>query len=733
MITIVAPRSLSPLESTILRDSKRRSSASSMKIRFLPSLELGTGPGVNTPSAVIVLGNRLPDTKAPIVPTLSPEQLSTRADAVSVLTEAFCLAAQHENDTLPPSPDGSYILAERRWQVLDWLDEACSQEWADLYLDIETQGDITKLHHSERYLLSLALHSRLLGQTLVVPDELLTSEWPDLIRALGRMRLSAHNGKFDLATLCIRLGVPPGALKLSFDSMLAHYVLQPGGLEHGLEPLCVRYLGAEPWDVGGDKADMASLDRHTMYTYNALDAQWGDRLRHRLERQVDADADARRALYYVLMNASHMLQQIEPEGIGFDTAYTGGRLADELSARAERHKRELIRMAHTVLPRTRTVGKARSKTTKDPHTGKKVRQTWTEQVEVPYEFNPGSWQQVKALYKQVGTELPSTDKATLQPRADAGDSFARELLDWRHVTKQLSTYAVSLLKKEDRVHGGTRRYPSYKLHGTVTGRLSSENPNIQNIPRDKKLRRMFVPTAPDRLLCQVDFGQAELRVIAAESGDDWLLNLFHNPDVDVFTQMLPSVFPSVDFASIDDAQLKELRAKLKGVVYGLNFGRQAPAIAGAIGAPVGEAQRIIDTFFDSGPRIADFRREVIRSVHTGTPLVSRFGRHFQHEVLTSRNAKDVERSALSFKPQSNSSDVTLMSAVDMHRWTQDKRRDWRIVALVHDAVTIDVPEKEVEDASGVLSDIMLNRAKKHFPEVPFAVDAKWGTDWSQTS
>src|SRR5690554_8206065 len=91
------------------------------------------------------------------------------------------------------------------------------------------------------------------------------------------------------------------------------------------------------------------------------------------------------------------------------------------------------------------------------------------------------------------------------PRAERGDEFAATLLKWRGITKQLSTYVVSLLEKQNPVLGGPRPrlFTTYKLHGTVTGRLSSENPNIQNIPREKRLRRMFVPYTHERLHVQV--------------------------------------------------------------------------------------------------------------------------------------------------------------------------------------------------------------------------------------
>src|SRR5690606_30465954 len=174
--------------------------------------------------------------------------------------------------------------------------------------------------------------------------------------------------------------------------------------------------------------------------------------------------------------------------------------------------------------------------------------------------------------------------------------------------------------------------------------------------------------------------------------------IFHNPEVDVFSQMLPDVFPSVDFDAIDAAEKKELRAKLKGVIYGLNFGRGAPAIAQAIGSSTAEAQRIIDLFFRNGTKIGPWRECVVSTVATGEPLISRFARRFQNEVVTPKNAAAAGRSALSFLPQSNSSDIVLRAAVKVHSELRDDAyRDWYIVALENDAIKLDVPNADVRN------------------------------------
>lgn len=720
-LTLWSSEPLEPVVKDIVDFALTKSGNASASLLSGAERPQSTGHG----SPLVVLGDprgltSLGSLNGPLVPTMSPAQLKTKPDALTALTAALKLARRMaEGKTSLPT--GEYTKLTSVQEAESWV-RSRNEAGAAVYVDIETQGDIKKLHHSQRELLCVGMHSD--DGTVILPKALLSGPQPGLLAELAKAKLVAHNGKFDLPVLAYGLGGRPRELSLYFDTLLAHYVLYPAAAFHGLKTLAQRFLGAQDWAQEGDMTDLASVPEDELHAYNAYDVQYGWALYEMFEPMVDANTDAAKAFYSVMMPASNMFAEIEPNGIGYDPVYTREQLAEDLKWRAAQHHKELVRMAHTVLPRTKTVRKARTKN----------KETYFEDVEVAYTFNPGSPKQLKELYAAGGIKLDKTDKEVMEARSAKGDRFAKELLEWRHVTKQLGTYVESTLDKMNGVMGTPRIFPSYKIHGTVTGRLSSENPNIQNIPRDKRLRSMFVPYTPDRLLLQVDMSQAELRVIASEAKDPWLLDIFHKPEVDVFSQMLPDVFPSVDFETVDPATKKELRAKLKGVIYGLNFGRGAPAIAQAIGSEVSEAQRIIDLFFNNGKNIGPWREWVTSTVHTGEPLVSRFGRRFQNEVVTPKNSAGIERSALSFLPQSNSSDIVLRAAVKVHSELRDDHsRDWGIVALVHDAITLDVPAAEVEDAADYLSGEMVAMAAKYFPECPFAVDANWGTTWAETS
>lgn len=627
----------------------------------------------------------------------------------------------------PTNAKGRYVVLHNVSDIDAWLTDRVAEN-SMLYIDIETQGDVETLHQRDREILCIGIRAS--GQTVIVPGNVFyaAARTSRIMTQLKSLKLTAHNGKFDLSTLCIQAGVQPDYLKLHDDTMLKHYALQPAS-KHALEDLCVRYFGVDRWDVftKAQKINLKTVDSETLYKYNALDVEYLERLDRHLSAWMDQEPEAKRAYAQVMIPASNLFQWMEPTGIGFDTEYVRNELKPELEKERERHKSQLISMAHTVLPRTKDVDRVRTRTIRNEE-GEKVQKKWTETVNTAYEFNPNSPQQIKDVYKNLNISLESTDEKTMSKRAESGDDFARILLDYRKQQKLLSTYVDNLLEKQEK----GLIYPEYLIHGTDTGRLSSKNPNIQNIPRAKKLRKMFVPRSGNRVLVQADYSQAELRVIAALSGDPWLLEQFHNPDVDIFTAMMPDVFPDVDIASLSSEQAKDLRAKLKGTIYGLLFGRGASAIAQAIGSDVEYAQSIINTFFANATKVADYRAQVMHKAVNGDVLRSRFGRRFQAEVVTEKNRAQIQRSALSFDPQSNSSDINLISGIRLYRYIVEQGLNWYAVAFVHDAITVDVPREEADLASEVMQSLMQQTARDYFPEVPFATDCAVGTSWDQT-
>jgi len=665
-----------------------------------------------------------------------------------------------------------------------------------LALDIETHGDIDVLHPSQRPLVCVGMFdgsmATVIPRSLLGPADYEGSDWawPEFLAELTHFDLELHNGIFDIPTLTSRLadGDPEeSGVQLGFDTMVAHYILRPAA-EQGLKPVAKALLGVDDWDkvesfprmaaklFEGDRAgwwkhvfpvmeavaervtrpwtshekqnyvrayaknsdflepsfdelvhlgivspwlerpdvkmDMENLANEPafmVHLYNAYDVLHTWMMRDWLEPALAAREGAQGA-YEHLNGFDNAIMWDELSGFPVDTV-RGKELMTILTEEADTLRDQLIDWAHTYVDMAKFPRKC---------------------------FNPNSWQQVMTVYASVGVKLKSTNEKTMSKLAEKGDKFAKTLLKYRSVMKELGTYAIKAAERTNNMSGEEVMYPWYNRTSTLTGRLSSSGvTNIQNWPKqdelavERRLRTVFVASRlgpVPRTLVQVDYSQAELRVMAALSGDDWLTDKFRRTDLDIFTQMTGDIFPHVK----DPKQIKLWRRPLKSVVYGLAFGRQAKAIAVELGIPVEEAQTVMDGFLLQADELSVWREWIMREAVTGGDLVTRFGRRFQHEVVNFRNKASVERSALSFLPQSTASDITLKAYVALRKWIKANKRDWIFRAVVHDALTYDTPVSEAQEAQEVISRFMIDAATEVIPEVPFAVDGNIAQNWAET-
>lgn len=697
------------------------------------------------------------------LPTLSTAQIKSKANSLTTLKRALVMCHQQTSPPFlkwsPPTPKSRKSMSPEtptlrifssRQETILWLASRIGSKSSrtDLVLDIETHGDIDILHPAERPLVYVGLFDG--SEAAIIPAELLTSAWVELLDYLKRFNLIAHNGKFDLVTLCSQLGDPKISLKLTWDTMLMHYALWPAS-EQGLKVVAKQMLGVDDWEKLDSYAPLTAVlfdDRRTWWStaypvmeqlaedkdlrsgmdmkrlgdyppsmvqlYNAYDVYYTWLLWEQVKPVLDNNEDAAKAYRHLIRFSNH-IQVDEADGFPVDLD-KARKLADPYTEAVEQHLATLQEWAHAHVDASEFPGGA---------------------------FNPNSPKQIQKLYATLGVELTKTDKKVMTELAQKGDKFAAKMLEYRSAKKMLSTYLDRVITHHNTIHGEPRMYPWYNLTSTVTGRLSSSGgTNIQNWPKQEeldhhmRLRGVYVPSRFDRwgvpqqrTLVQVDYSQAELRVAAALSGDDWLTGIFSDPSVDIFTQMTLDIFPNIG----DKDQIKLWRRPLKSVVYGLMFGRGAEAVALELGIPIPQAKMIMNKFLTMADDLDRWRHWIMRACVVGEPIVTRFGRHFQHEVVTNKNKGSVRRSALSFLPQSTASDIMLTAYMGMKDWMATQPQlDWRFRALVHDAVTWDTPADEVEQCAEITTKFMVAAAKKIIPEVPFAVDANWANNWSET-
>lgn len=247
-----------------------------------------------------------------------------------------------------------------------------------------------------------------------------------------------------------------------------------------------------------------------------------------------------------------------------------------------------------------------------------------------------------------------------------------------------------------------------------------------------------------KTLINIDLSQAELRVMAILSGDKWLQEALQENAGDFFdTHLMPVAYQgkvqrygTVEAWKDEDAvDHKECRTACKAVVYGLAFGRQAPAIASAIGIKTWEAQSIIDSFLGKAYDLARFREEIMEAARVPAKrdlLISPFGRRYQSEVVTTKNYRNIQREALSFLPQSTSSDIMLATAIRIQPTLESL--GYHIFNLVHDAMML---EGELEGAQMVAEFVGKELRKTGEmvlgDAVPFLSDYSVGQSWADLS
>lgn len=602
-----------------------------------------------------------------------------------------------------------------------------------LVVDIETGGDIDIMTPEETWLLSVAIYDG--GDTAYVFSEEALERSDVRQQLLGFFRtkkLVAHNMKFDFRTLSAHFGEP---IFGHMDTMLLHHSINPGAGDHALKSVCRRYLGAPDWDAGtkeyakgtykkgfpegypehlkrayaGREGDIRqgfeNIPRHILYPYNGWDVIWTWRLKDYLLALV-MDKPKRIELAKMEYRYGNFFQEVEANGLAVDLDYLAW-----LDVEIESLYKE-------------QVAKVRGITERE-------------------DFNINSPKQVKEWLADNGLPLESTAEGILLEEYETAPKkvqpFIDALLEARGYSKMRGTYVTGTQK---RVHDGLV-YSTFKVHGTDTGRLSSANPNVQNLPRDPQkvdgkyphgefsIRRIYqARDLEKRTLVECDYSQAELRVMACLSGDEYLISLFQPGMPDFFDSLMPTAYPHVDLESLDPGKRKNLRANLKGVIYGLAYGRKAKAIAKALGISPKEAQDIINNFLGNAPQFAAWRREIEEIALDPTRILETpFGRYYQAEMVSGKNRQGVINSSLSFLPQSTASDLCVNAAIEVHKWIGPEY-DGKIIALIHDAILTDVP-KEHAQAVGerIQKEMEASGARIFNGVVPFATEFTMGSYW----
>jgi len=610
-----------------------------------------------------------------MIPTYPPAALFRKPELIRDIMRDLRRVAQFLRDPAAVLPDPS-IVTGIEYRVFRDRDELLGELGAvapdRVAVDVETS--------SKDEVLSLAL-SWQPGRAWVLPRHLLAD--PVVVSALNRWLsercLVGHNLKFDLRHLW-RIGMRD--LRTGLDSMLMHYTLDERQGVHGLKYLAREYLRAPDYEAEIApymKQGMETCPEELLYRYNAIDASCTIALVPVLEREMDNNA--RRVLRELLIPASDVLARMEETGIEVDVPYLQaleGQLSEELGKLAEQCRQA-----------------------------------------AGCDFNPASPKQVaQVLFDRLG--LPagpdrSTEEDELLRLKDL-HPLPGLLLEYRDRQKFLSTYVRGLLARRD---GQNRVHTTFNLHGTVTGRLSSSNPNLQNIGRNAEARNMFRATSEGGwTLVEGDMSQAEVRVLAYYSQDPALLEAIANTDVHTMTARLM-------FGRDDITKESPERQAAKHLTFGVIYGMSPQGLAEELGCSEDEAAELIRRWFSAFPKAREWilatQEQAVETACVSTPLgrVRRFG------LVTWDAAPEVRRQAVNAPIQSLASDVTLKALIQMGRelWACDSTR---LLLTVHDSILLETREDPREVAAWVKARMM---QAAEWLGVPWDVEVKTGTKW----
>jgi DNA polymerase-1 len=528
-----------------------------------------------------------------------------------------------------------------------------------------------------------------------------------------------HNGKFDTTWLQL-FGFPA---RVDHDIMLLHYCLNEIAGTHDLEQLSQLLLGAEAYKKEANqyiksKEGFGSAPKEVLYERVAVDADYTRQLFTKLYPIVANDDNLSKLYHYVLLPASNLLTELEIAGMLVDPPY--------LHTLEEVYQKQIADLVTQIQAET------------DGLWDRALYMRQTGAKSAPTKFNPGSPLQLAWLVfdrlklKPTKKKKRSTDVDVLES-IQQNIPFIKSILKLRSVQKEYSTYVVGLLKRMDSTN---RVHSTYGLHITATGRLSSKNPNLQNIPSKRlDIRKAFIVPKGYKLM-ECDYQGAELRVLAHMSGVGKLGEALI-AGKDLHTDLAAELYPNFKerYYSEDKAihqAAKNQRMVAKTVNFGVPYGREAFSIAQEFDIPTSEAQALIKSWSSMYPEAWEYLQSCAEQAAQGKVLVTPFGRMRRFGLITPETLHSIQNEARNFRIQSISSDLTLLSAIRIQ--PRIKPLGARIINLVHDSIVIEVPDDMVvmqKVASIVKEEMSATPFRELGSKVPFGVDIEYGDNWGE--
>ena len=487
-----------------------------------------------------------------------------------------------------------------------------------------------------------------------------------------------------------------------FDTMLAHYILEPEE-KHNLDFLANKYLGYKMIPIeeligekGKNQRSMRSVDSHVVCNYSCEDADITLQLKDILLSKIK-EQGIEKLLYDIELPLIKVLMSMERTGVRIDSARM-----KEYSAELQK---ELVGIEENIYN----------------HAGEKFN------ISSPKQLGVILFEKLKVdpKPKMTKTKQYSTSEEELMKLVDK-HPIVNEILEWRSVNKLISTY-VDVLPALVNPNTGML-HTSFNQAITATGRLSSANPNLQNIPirdgRGKVIRSAFVASDDEHIFFSADYSQIELRVMAHLSQDHAMLDAFNKYSLDIHTATAAKIF------KVDESEVtREMRSKAKTANFGIIYGISAFGLGQRLNISPKEGKALIDSYFETFHGVKEFIERSIAVAREKEYVETMFGRRRYLPDINSRNAivrGFAERNAVNAPIQGSAADIVKIAMINIFRRFNENNLKARMILQVHDELNFNVPVSEKEIVKQIVVDEMQNCVKL---SVPLIVDARFGKNW----
>ena len=526
-----------------------------------------------------------------------------------------------------------------------------------------------------------------------------------IVKTLGeaisnnQTKLVGQNLKFDLPILN-RHGIK--VTEFLGDTMLMSYVLNSTGTRHGLDRMAVHYLQYQPMkyeEVAGSASkqiNFAQVEIPAATFYAAEDADITFRLFNLLDKKLQKEPkliNLLKTLEYPMLKS---LLRVETNGAKINTNMLA-EYSKELGLKIDKLSKTAFKMAGEEF---------------NMDSPKQLVEILYNKLELP-------------VLKKTPKGQPSTNEDTLQRLAEEYE-LPKVIIQYRGLAKLKSTYTDSLINIQ---HPDTKRiHTSYQQAVTSTGRLSSTEPNLQNIPiktaEGRKIREAFV-AEKGNVLISADYSQIELRIMAHLSGDKNLTHAFNN-NIDVHSATASEIF---------DVPLEEVttdhRRSAKAINFGLIYGMSAFGLTRQLGIPRHEAQAYLDTYFERYTGVREYMDSTKELAKKNLYVETILGRKLHVTEINASNGlrrQAAERAAINAPLQGSAADIIKKAMIDVDEWIGEDNLNIKMIMQVHDELIFEVKKDFAEEALTNVISLMESAVKL---DIPLIVDANQGANWNE--